>query len=196
MATGAVTAATRPATFAHRWLTCDPHGKQLTSKSRISHDQITTPQVRRIATAHAALHRPVARLGRESKGGRRRQRSPPVGRYRVQHQRDVATPAVTAGFHRPQHAVQHRDQPRQIVSYQVGPDDTGLLAAIGELGECLVQRGRNVGSQRPNSRAAVNRLCSRAPSDIAASISWARPTSGSAAPRTASIVGVRSSAMH
>ena len=80
--------------------------------------------------------------------------------------------------------MEHRDQPWQVVSYEVGPDDTGLLAAMGELPSASFSEVEMSEVNDPTLRAAVNRLCSRAPSDIAASISWARPCSGSAAPRT------------
>ena len=88
------------------------------------------------------VDRPGSRLGRESQGGCRGQRSTPFHRYRVQHQRDVATPAMVVGVHRPQDAVQHRDYPWQVSGHQVGPHDAGLLAATGEVVERVVQSGR------------------------------------------------------
>ena len=116
----------------------------------------------------AALHRPIARLGHKSKCGRRRQRSPVVHRNRVEHQRNVATPTVTARVHRPQHAVQHRDHPRQVSVGQVGPHHACSLATTGDLLERVIQTVETSGVKDPALRAAVNRLCSRAPSDIAA----------------------------
>src|ERR1700678_4358129 len=118
------------------------HGEQLTSKSRNSHDLIKTPRWDRcLRSQRAALDGPAARLGREAKSGYRRQWPLVIGGYRVHHERDVATPTVAAGIHRPQHAVQHGDQPRQVFWRQVGPDDTGSLATLGEVRERLIQGG-------------------------------------------------------
>ena len=47
--------------------------------------------------------------------------------------------------------MEHRDQPWQVIGHQVGPDNAGLLAAMSELVERLVQRSRDVGGQRPGS---------------------------------------------
>ena len=61
------------------------------------------------------------------------------GGYRVEHQRDVAPPAIGRRIHRPEHAVEHRDDPRQILGDQVGTDEAGLLSAAGEVFERRVQ---------------------------------------------------------
>jgi hypothetical protein len=35
--------------------------------------------------------------------------------------------------------VQHRDQPRQVIGHQVGPDNAGLLTAVSEFVERLTR---------------------------------------------------------
>ena len=43
----------------------------------------------------------------------------------------------------------HRDETRQVVGDQVGTDDSNSLATAAKLVERLLQRHRDIGSQRP-----------------------------------------------
>ena len=95
------------------------------------------------------LQGPAVRLGCITKGRRRGQRLSFIGRYRVENEGDVASPAPAGRIHRRQHAVEHPDQARQVIGDQVGTDAAGLLASAGKVVERFIQRDRDIGGQRP-----------------------------------------------
>src|SRR6516225_7401136 len=74
------------------------------------------------------------------------------GGHRIENERDIAAPSIACGIHRRQDAVEHGDDPRQVLRDDVRIDESGLLRAAGEFLESLVKRRRKViteGSQPP-----------------------------------------------